>query len=76
MTHPVIDVAIAVDVPDVWSRAAVDDNRAAENLWRALDFLGQTPEIGLQTAPLKDLWAWATASWDPFVLPGAQKGRD
>jgi glutamyl-Q tRNA(Asp) synthetase len=54
----------------------VNDGHAAENLCRALDFLGQKPEIGLKTAPLKDLWAWATANWDPFVLQGAQNGRD
>jgi len=54
----------------------IDDRHSAENLCRTLDFLGQKPETGLRTAPLKDLWAWAAENWDPFVLQGAHKGRD
>ncbi|MGI9290519.1 MAG: glutamate--tRNA ligase family protein, partial [Gammaproteobacteria bacterium] len=54
----------------------INDAQANENLHNALFFLGQNPENGLKTAPLKDIWAWARENWNPILLQGAQKRSD
>jgi glutamyl-Q tRNA(Asp) synthetase len=38
-------------------------------LWRCLEWLGQTPEPGLQQASVSSLLAWARAHWDPGRVP-------
>ena len=40
-----------------------------EQLWRALDFLGQRPEKALRTASQATLWAWAHAHWQLARVP-------
>jgi glutamyl-Q tRNA(Asp) synthetase len=50
----------------------VNDNQASNNLFEALKWLGQQPENGLKTAPVKDLWGWAAKNWDPSVLRGTR----
>jgi glutamyl-Q tRNA(Asp) synthetase len=50
----------------------INDNRASENLFEALKWLGQQPENSLKTAPVKDFWVWAAENWDPSVLRGTR----
>lgn len=54
----------------------VNNNRAGQNLWSALHFLGQNPQNSLQAAPVKDIWEWARENWDPLLLQGEQKRSD
>jgi glutamyl-Q tRNA(Asp) synthetase len=54
----------------------VNDKQPAENLYKALEFLGQSPEKPLKTAQLKDIWNWAQENWEPLLLQGAQKRLD
>lgn len=37
-------------------------------LWRALEFLRQSPPEALSAAPPADIWAWAIAHWSPSSL--------
>jgi glutamyl-Q tRNA(Asp) synthetase len=43
--------------------AAVDNAKAAENLFRCLEFLKQQPPASLRTATSADIWAWAIPNW-------------
>lgn len=54
----------------------INDKHAPNNLFRALNFLRQSPEKDLETAPLKDLWAWAAENWDPLVLQSIRSQPD
>jgi glutamyl-Q tRNA(Asp) synthetase len=49
--------------------APVDPARAAESLFRALEFLGQTPPSALQRASVRDVLAWAVAHWRREGIP-------
>ncbi len=42
---------------------ALDDDRASENLFRALDALGQEPPASLQTSSPDEILAWACSHW-------------
>ncbi|HEY8354870.1 MAG TPA: tRNA glutamyl-Q(34) synthetase GluQRS [Methylophilaceae bacterium] len=43
--------------------AALDDERPAEQLWQALDFLQQSPPPALCRAAPGDIWEWAHENW-------------
>jgi glutamyl-Q tRNA(Asp) synthetase len=47
----------------------LDIGQAPMQLWRCLEWLGQTPEPGLQQASISSLLAWAQAHWDPRRVP-------
>jgi glutamyl-Q tRNA(Asp) synthetase len=48
--------------------APVRSERAVEVLWQALQWLGQQPPEHLKRADLREVWAWATKSWNPGAL--------
>ena len=43
--------------------------KQSEQLFNALQFLGQNPPIILQNVPLKELWQWAFAHWKLKNIP-------
>ena len=43
--------------------------KARQQLFKALQFLGQNPPAAMQTAPLKELWQWAFAHWTFTNIP-------
>ena len=48
--------------------AAVDVTRPGEELWRALQFLGQNPPQDLRKAGADTLWSWAVENWQLDAL--------
>ena len=50
--------------------AGLDSNHSVNNLYQALVFMKQNPDITLQRAAIKDIWAWAMENWDPSLLRG------
>lgn len=48
---------------------ALDKQHPEKDLWRALDFLGQSPPQELQTSSLADIWQWAEQQWDLSRIP-------
>jgi glutamyl-Q tRNA(Asp) synthetase len=42
-------------------------------LTATLTLLSQTPPAGLASAPIKDVWNWAVAHWNPQALAGATR---
>ncbi|EDY85804.1 glutamyl-tRNA synthetase [gamma proteobacterium HTCC5015] len=42
---------------------------AVDNVWLALQFLGQSPAPELRKATLKTLWEWATDNWQLSKVP-------
>ncbi len=49
--------------------APLDLERPARTLWDALAFLGHRPPHALREAPVRELWTWALAHWDPTRIP-------
>jgi glutamyl-Q tRNA(Asp) synthetase len=49
--------------------AAVDTSMSSLNLVQALDFLGQTPPVGLMNENIKAIWEWAFSNWQPANIP-------
>ena len=50
--------------------APLDSRDAAANLLRGLSFLDQKPPTELLSAPIGDIWCWATENWSPAPLKG------
>lgn len=48
---------------------ALDIDTAPQQLWQALDFLGQAPPAALQQANLNQLWQWALYHWSLLKIP-------
>lgn len=48
---------------------ALDPARAGDNVWLALDCLGQSPPAGLRHAGPAELLDWASAHWHPGQIP-------
>lgn len=46
----------------------LDDSRAGNNLWHALEFLGQNPPPTLKNASAADVLAWGKQHWDMRLL--------
>jgi glutamyl-Q tRNA(Asp) synthetase len=53
--------------------AAIDISRPTEELWRALDFLQQTPPPDLCRAGLATIWDWALQHWQVKRLNGQRQ---
>lgn len=53
--------------------AAIDIARPTEELWRALEFLQQTPPPELRRAGLATLWDWAIQHWQVKRLNGQRQ---
>ncbi|HEY9051032.1 MAG TPA: tRNA glutamyl-Q(34) synthetase GluQRS [Gammaproteobacteria bacterium] len=51
---------------------AIEKSKAATMLVKALRFLGQEPEAGLEHASLDTLWEWATSHWNMDNIPRQQ----
>ncbi|MBS1186080.1 MAG: putative glutamyl-tRNA synthetase-related protein [Burkholderiaceae bacterium] len=49
--------------------APLDDEKPVPALWRALDFLGQSPPAALEQASLHEFWEWATIHWSLAKVP-------
>lgn len=47
----------------------IEDTHASENLYRALAFLNQSPEIKLRKAAVKDIIEWAIEHWQLSKVP-------
>ncbi len=54
---------------------AIDTQRPAREIIRALRFLGQTAADKLAKAPIPDLWRWAIDHWDRARVPTARARR-
>ncbi|MGB0713300.1 MAG: tRNA glutamyl-Q(34) synthetase GluQRS [Gammaproteobacteria bacterium] len=52
---------------------ALDDERATDNLWLALNFLGQSPPLDLRGADVSALLRWALDHWDHTRIPGVRE---
>jgi glutamyl-Q tRNA(Asp) synthetase len=48
--------------------AAVDLTQPGQEIWRALQFLGQSPPQGLRKAGPETLWSWAVENWQLEAL--------
>ncbi len=48
---------------------ALQDNLAVQNLWRALDFLGQRPPTELRHTSVEELLGWAIPRWQLNTVP-------
>ena len=48
---------------------ALDKQYPANDLWRALNFLGQNPPLELQTSSIADVWQWAKQQWSLSKIP-------
>jgi glutamyl-Q tRNA(Asp) synthetase len=59
------------------SRRAVplDAGSAPRQLWQALNWLEQAPPAALSSAPVREIWSWAIASWRPERLEGRRERR-
>ncbi|MBS1170560.1 MAG: glutamyl-queuosine tRNA(Asp) synthetase, partial [Burkholderiaceae bacterium] len=49
--------------------APLDDEKPVPALWRALEFLGQSPPAALQQASLHEFWEYATIHWSLAKVP-------
>jgi len=49
--------------------AAVDDSKAAYQIWNALCYLGQRPPAELQKATIQELHIWASHHWNLKNIP-------
>lgn len=49
---------------------ALVNEKASQNLWQALDFLGQNPPYELLHAPVNTLIEWGVANWDRNKVRG------
>jgi glutamyl-Q tRNA(Asp) synthetase len=52
---------------------AVDATKPAEELWRTLQFLRQSPPTQLRSAGLETLWSWAVEHWTTAPLRGLRQ---
>jgi len=48
---------------------ALDDKQAVQNLWRALEFLGQQPPLALRDSSVEEFWSWAIPQWQFNTIP-------
>jgi glutamyl-Q tRNA(Asp) synthetase len=53
--------------------AAVDAHQPAQQLWRTLQFLGQSPPPTLRRGPAAALWDWAIENWQAQPLAGLRQ---
>lgn len=80
LAHPMYaHVPLATDAQGVkLSKSAgagkVDDTRPVEEIWRALQFLRQSPPPPLREASLETLWTWAVEHWTTAPLKGLRRG--
>lgn len=52
------------------TRAPVLNNKnSIQNLWQALEFLGQQPPIELRNSSIEEFWNWAIAHWQFHLVP-------
>jgi len=51
---------------------ALDTTRPGEQLWQALEFLGQQPETALKQGRPQEILQWGIAHWQPQRLPGIE----
>ncbi len=47
----------------------INNNRAVQNLWEVLGFLGQQPPQALRDRNLADFWSWAIPHWQFNMVP-------
>jgi len=48
---------------------ALNDKTATQNLWQALEFLGQQPPLALRESNLEEFWSWAIPHWQFNLIP-------
>ncbi len=48
---------------------SIDARLATQQIWQALQFLGQQPPVDLQFAKLPEIWQWATLNWQIRRVP-------
>ena len=48
---------------------AIEVNQANQQIWQALQFLGQQPPASLQYASLQEVWQWAINHWKIQAVP-------
>ncbi len=51
---------------------AIEPEQASQQLWQALDFLGQQPPATLKSAPVQTLWQWALEHYQRTAIPSQQ----
>jgi glutamyl-Q tRNA(Asp) synthetase len=59
------------------SRRAVplEASDAPRQLWQVLNWLEQSPPAALLRAPVREIWTWAIANWQPERLEGRRERR-
>lgn len=48
---------------------ALDNKKAVQNLWQALEFLGQQPPPELRDCSVEEFWNWAIPNWHFNLVP-------
>jgi glutamyl-Q tRNA(Asp) synthetase len=48
---------------------ALNDKQAVQNLWQALEFLGQQPPLALRDSNVEEFWSWAIPNWRFTMVP-------
>jgi glutamyl-Q tRNA(Asp) synthetase len=70
---PVVTDANGIKLSKSAGAAAIDIDRPASELWRALEFLQQAPPAHLRRAGLATLWEWAIQHWQLQRLNGQRQ---
>ena len=48
---------------------ALNNKQAVQNLWQALEFLGQQPPVVLRQSSVEEFWSWAIPQWQFNKIP-------
>ena len=48
---------------------ALNNKQAVQNLWQALEFLGQQPPLALRDSNVEEFWSWAVPHWQFNMIP-------
>jgi glutamyl-Q tRNA(Asp) synthetase len=65
---PVVTDAQGEKLSKQTNAVALNDSRAGESLWKALEFLKQGPPPELRGAAPRALLEWATANWNALLI--------
>ena len=72
---PVVTDFNGVKLSKSTGAAAIDTARPSRELWRALEFLKQTPPMALSRGSVQNLWEWAIEHWHVQSLHGMRQAR-
>lgn len=52
---------------------ALSKQNKTQQLWQALQFLGQQPPVELENSSLQELWQWAEVNWSLHTIPKSKE---